>query len=197
MIKRMPSRLRRYDVPGHIHFLTISCYRRLPFFDRDDMKRIVVDGLALLQDKFGVCLVGYVVMPEHVHILIHPHARGCDTPVAVSRQLNEFKQYVGYHGKRCLRETWRRDGRLWCDRLDRWARGGFSKQAIWNTRGYDFNIDRRDTLIEKLDYCHKNPITRGLVENAEDWRWSSYRFYELDDCSVLAMDWDGRWPVVW
>jgi len=46
-------------------------------------------------------------------------------------------------------------------------------------------------------YCHKNPITRGLVHVAEDWPWSSYRFYELDHRSMLAMDWDGARPIVW
>ena len=52
-------------------------------------------------------------------------------------------------------------------------------------------------LREKLDYCHKNPLTRGLVDRADDWRWSSYRYYELGDESVLRMDWDGGWPIVW
>lgn len=53
------------------------------------------------------------------------------------------------------------------------------------------------TLLEKLDYCHKNPITRGLVDRAEDWAWSSYCYYENGDESVLKMDWDGSWPIVW
>ena len=48
-----------------------------------------------------------------------------------------------------------------------------------NTRGYDRNIFTEGELHEKLDYCHKNPITRGLVGYAADWKWSSYRFYEF------------------
>ncbi len=193
----MPSHLRRYDEPGYIHFWTISCYRRLGFFHSDDMKQIVIDGLRLLQLKFKVCLVGYVVMPEHVHVLLYPHGRGCAEPVGTSQLLNAFKQHVGYHGKACLRQYWRRHGRLSSGPLTQWARGQFGKQAIWTTRGYDFNIDRHKTLLEKLDYCHKNPVTRGLVDHPEDWRWSSYRFYELDDRTVLPMDWDGRWPIIW
>jgi putative transposase len=51
-------------------------------------------------------------------------------------------------------------------------------------------------LRTKLDYIHKNPITRGLVDRAEEWPWSSYRFYELGDSSLIAMDWDGSWPIV-
>src|SRR5262245_42091535 len=61
----------------------------------------------------------------------------------------------------------------------------YPKQVVFNTRSYDFNITRFDTLIEKIDYCHKNPITRGLVDAPDQWKWSSFRFYELDDRSVL------------
>ena len=43
---------------------------------------------------------------------------------------------------------------------------------------------------------HRNPITRGLVERPEQWRWSSYRFYEMDDISLIDMDWDGSWPIL-
>ena len=78
-----------------------------------------------------------------------------------------------------------------------WACGELDKRIVLNTRGYDFNVNRHATLLEKIDYCHKNPLRRGLVHTVEDWRWSSYRYYELDDCSVLKMDWDGTWPVIW
>ena len=93
----MPAHLKRYDEPGHVHFWTISCTRRLGFFHHDDMKTIVVDGLKYLQAKFGICLVGYVVMPEHVHVLLFPHARECAEPTSISTLLRAFKQHVGFH----------------------------------------------------------------------------------------------------
>ena len=193
----MPRYLRRHDEPGQVHFWTISCYRRLTFFWHDDMKRVVVDGLRVLQERFDACLIAYVVMPEHLHLVVYPHAKGHDRPVPISRVLHAFKKHVGFHGKQCLREHWKRLGHIWSEPLNAWARGEFDKQTIMNSRGYDFNIDQQRTLLEKIDYCHKNPLTRGLVERAEDWAWSSYRYYELDDSSVLKMGWDGAWPIVW
>ncbi len=193
----MPAHLRRINEPGHVHFWTISCHRRLGFFQHDGMEQIVVDALELLQRKLGVCLVGYVIMPEHVHVLLYPHARGCDEPIGISTLLGAFKQHVGFHGKEWLRGYWRAHGQLWSPPLTQWAVGDEMGKPIWNTRGYDFNIDRQDTLIEKLNYCHKNPITRGLVQRVEDWPWSSYRFHEFGDRMVLPMDWDGSWPIVW
>ena len=81
--------------------------------------------------------------------------------------------------------------------LNSWATGDKNEQTIWNVRGYDFNVQTQKKLLEKLDYCHKNPLTRGLVDRGEDWAWSSYRYYEFGDESVLKMDWDGSWPIIW
>ncbi len=193
----MPSKLRRYDEAGHIHFWTISCYRRLAFLWHDDLKRVVIDGFKLLQRDFNVCMIAYVIMPDHIHFIIYPHAPGSDEPIPISILLHRFKRFVGLEGKKRLRNIWRSRGQLWSVPLNQWATGGFGKQQIFQTRGYDFNIKRFETLLEKIDYCHKNPITRGLVNDAADWRWSSFRFYERADRSVIAMDWDGQWPVVW
>jgi putative transposase len=193
----MPSHLVRYDIPGHAHFWTISTFKRLAFFWHDDLKNVAVDGLRILQDRFDICLVGYVIMPDHVHAILYPHARGSDEPWHISKLLHSFKKHVGFHGKAALRKLRRRNGTLWSDPLNAWANGLLGGRSIWTTRGYDFNIDRHDTLLEKLDYCHKNPLSRGLVERAEDWPWSSYRFYELNDPSKIRMDWDGAWPIIW
>ncbi len=193
----MPSRLYRRNEPGSIHFWTVSCFQRLSFFHDDGMKQIVVDGLRVLQQRFAICLICYVVMPEHVHVILLSHRRGEDEPTSISTLLAAFKKHVGFHGKERLRQVWRERGELWSRPLNNWAHGAHEAQPIWIPRGYDSNIDRWETLRKAMDYCHHNPLTRGFVRRAEDWAWSSYRFYELDDRSILAMDWDGRWPVVW
>ncbi|MBK8267051.1 MAG: transposase [Planctomycetes bacterium] len=193
----MPSRLRRFDEAGHIHFWTISCYRKLSFLWHDDMKRVVIDGFRLLQREYRVCMIAYVIMPDHMHFIVYPHSRGNESPIPISLLLHRFKKYIGFEGKRRLREIWRKKGCLWCEPLNRWTHREYPKQLIFNTRGHDFNITNFKTLLEKIDYCHKNPITRVLVNGAADWRWSSFRFYEMGDRSVLAMDWNGKWPVEW
>lgn len=193
----MPTRLRRHDEPGHIHFWTISCYRRLAFFWEDSMKQIVIDALRVLQTRHNICLIAYVVMPEHVHVILYPHARGSDTPIPISKLLHAFKRHVGVRGMNRLRTLWKKHGQLWSRPLNDWAHGKYDKRVLWTARGYDFNITREKTLFQKIDYCHKNPVTRGLVATADQWKWSSFRFYEFGDQRVLPMDWDGRWQVVW
>jgi hypothetical protein len=59
---------------------------------------------------------------------------------------------------------------------------------VWQRRFYDMNIWTEKKQLEKLDYMHDNPVTRGLVGSPSDWPWSSWRFYFLEDKSIIAMD---------
>ncbi|HEY7117859.1 MAG TPA: transposase [Tepidisphaeraceae bacterium] len=193
----MPTHLRRSDAPGRVHFWTISCFHRLGFFWDDSVKQVAIDGLKRIREKHGICLVGYVIMPDHVHVLLYPHRRADPKPVPISSLLRDFKQHVGYYGKERLRDYWRAHRSLWSRPLNDWAAGKLGAQDFWNTRGYDFDIDRHDTLLEKVEYCHNNPVKRGLVAIRADWKWSSFRFFDLKDESLLAMDWRGEYPLSW
>ncbi len=51
-----------------------------------------------------------------------------------------------------------------------------------------FNVYSDKKRLKKLDDMHNNPVQRGLVSSADQWPWSSFRFYYLDDSSVLSMD---------
>ncbi len=55
------------------------------------------------------------------------------------------------------------------------------RTPFWQTRFYDFNVWTAKKRVEKLRYMHRNPVTRGLAAAPADWRWSSYRFYFLDE----------------
>jgi putative transposase len=97
---------------------------------------------------YGFYVAGYVVMPEHVHLLISEPERA-NLPLA----LQMLKQNVA----RRLREP----------------EGG----SFWQARYYDFNVSSEAKRIEKLRYIHRNPVRRGLVKSPEDWAWSSFRHY--------------------
>jgi len=60
------------------------------------------------------------------------------------------------------------------------------RAPFWQSRFYDFNVWTQKKRVEKLRYMHQNPVTRGLVAEPEDWRWSSYRFYLLGEPGLCA-----------
>ena len=65
---------------------------------------------------------------------------------------------------------------------------------FWQPRYYDFNVWSEKKRIEKLRYIHRNPVRRGLVENPEDWEWSSYRHYLTGKAGVVEVEshWTAR-----
>jgi len=62
------------------------------------------------------------------------------------------------------------------------------RAPFWQTRFYDFTVGREKKRVEKLRYMHRNPVKRGLVAAPEDWRWSSYRFYLLDERGPVGVN---------
>jgi len=171
----MPWGLRRYQQTGDVHFITFSCYRRLPLLGSEPRDTFVVT-LERVRRWYGFYLIGFVVMPEHVHLLLSEPERG---KLAVVLQM--LKQIVS------------------CKLSDH------ATNPFWQPRYYDFNVWREQKLTEKLDYIHSNPVQRGLVTRPEDWRWSSARHYATgEECGVaIESHWTalrreqlGLYPVV-
>jgi putative transposase len=70
MLASMPWGLQRIHDQGHTHFITFSCFERRPYLAHAAARDLVVDGLARTQKRYGLCIFGFVVMPEHVHVLL-------------------------------------------------------------------------------------------------------------------------------
>ncbi len=164
----VPSGLHRTYGAHHLHFITCSCYRRLPFLNAAPERDCIVSILEQARQRFRFVVVGYVVMPEHIHLLITEPEVG--TPSTVMQVLKQRTAHA-LLPKRKRRDP--RQRRLFGDEAHR--------RAFWQARFYDFNVWTRNKRVEKLRYMHRNPVKRGLVELPEQWRWSSYRFYLLGE----------------
>jgi putative transposase len=60
--------------------------------------------------------------------------------------------------------------------------------AFWQRRFYDHNCRTEKSVIEKINYCHNNPVRSGLTETPAEWRWSSYRWYNELKGVEIAID---------
>jgi putative transposase len=176
----MPKELKRYYGQGHLHFLTFSCYRRLPFLRTARARDVFVAALAKIRERYHFLLVGYVVMPEHVHLLISEGPK-C-TPSLV---LKVLKQRVS----RDLRKQGRRApaGQMGLPFKD----GAATLPRFWQPRFYDFNVYSAKKIREKLEYMHANPVKRGLVGNPREWVWSSFNSYEKGEGGLAPIDFAG------
>ena len=159
----MPSGLKRYQTSGHFHFITFTCYHRLPHLNDDTSRTVFEETLETLRQRHQFYVFGYVLMPEHVHLLLsepklHPLA---DTLRALKTQTS------------------------------RKLKG--ERMQFWQTRYFDRNIITQDEFSEKLQYMHRNPVKAGLVEKPEDWPWSSYRHWLTGECGRVEIESHWTW----
>jgi putative transposase len=173
----MPTGLRRHYGKGDLHFITFSCYRRLPLSKTARARDLFVKELGRVRNEMGFHLMGYVVMPEHVHLLMSEPRKG--TPSTVLPKL-----------KLCLARKLRRRGKpvgAGQMRLP-FAETGEPLRAFWQARFYDFNVYSEGKKKQKLNYMHANPVIRGLVKHPRDWRWSSWGAYWGGEAGLVAID---------
>jgi len=86
----VPWGLRHFQRSGQLHFLTFSCYRRRwPNFATPHSRGCFESSLERVRQSYGLCVYGYVVMPEHVHLLVNEPERGC-----LAQILQSLKQSV-------------------------------------------------------------------------------------------------------
>jgi putative transposase len=178
----MPTGLKRYYGTGGLHFITCSCYRREPVLGIPARRDLLLTVLEQVRNRYRFVVIGYVVMPEHIHLLISEPQIGNPSTVMQALKLG-FARRLLYiwvpHFSRPVREVG--DGREEQSR---------SPNHIWQRRFYDFNVWSHHKEIEKLRYMHRNPVKRGLVEKPEDWPWSSYRSYATGEPGLVRInDW--------
>jgi putative transposase len=178
-------RLQHFYGQKHLHYLTAGTYRRARIFDSDRFKLKFVQTLDDLRTELGFKIVGYVLMPEHCHLLIWPGALA--NPSRIMQKLSERTANF------ILRNLRRNFVFPWCQKMLKQFElpptvHHHAHYRVWQKRGYDMNIWSEKKRIEKMNYMHNNPVKRGLVAQPGDWPWSSWRFYYLEDRSILAMD---------
>jgi putative transposase len=151
----MPIGLERRHDTGQLHFITFSCYRRLPFLEVPDPKDTLERFIERARQSHSLTIYAYVLMPEHVHLL---------TTEPETRSLASFLK----------------------GESSKLLKG--SREKFWQTRYYDFNTFTTGKFVEKVQYIHRNPVTRGLVTRPEDYRWSSFNHYATGQSQTIQID---------
>lgn len=162
------KRRRRFDDDLCPRELTFSCYRRFAFFSKSLPCQWFLEALQTIRPRWPIDLWAWVIMPNHVHLLVAPREK-----TQVGKFAGQIKERVARKAVAWLEQN----NPQWLAKITV-MEGKVIRRRFWQPGGgYDRNVDSESTLRSMIDYIHANPVRKELVERPEDWEWSSARWY--------------------
>jgi len=156
-----------------IEFYTATCLNWQHLLQPDSHKKIIIDSLSFLVKEKRIWLYGYVIMPNHIHILWSKQPDWLDKNVQ-----QHFSKYTAQNLKWSLQNN--------SVNLDNYKSTQNDREyQFWERRPYKATMYNRKVLEEKLDYIHNNPVKAGLCDLPEDYKYSSARYYILNEDDPL------------
>ena len=165
---------KRLDISGPaIVFVTTTVFKWRPILTKETVASIVIKELQNTQSLFKMSFIGYVIMPSHIHLLL-----GFHDIFNLSKFVQTFKSITSRQIKRLsLKELYENDYKLWKPRFD------------------DLIVTSERQLKIKMEYIHNNPVKAELVEQAEDWTYSSAVDWLTDRSGLITIDKEYQWLV--
>ncbi|HXS77413.1 MAG TPA: transposase [Terracidiphilus sp.] len=154
----MPRGLRRFQQAESLHFITFSCFHRLPFLEGPRSKDILEGILEQVRARHEARIYAYVLMPEHVHLLINEPPSTVLAQILKALKQTSSRQLKGDH------------------------------ERFWQDRYFDRNIRGEAARSEVIRYIHRNPVKRGLVASPREYRWSSFNHYATGVRSIVEIE---------
>jgi putative transposase len=161
----MPWSLKRFQQTEQTHFITFSCYHRKPKFNAAIYEHCL-QSLERMRRKYRFLVFGYVLMPEHVHLLVSEPEMS-----ALATAIQALKISVARFTMKSVAED----------------------EPFWQARYHDHNVRNPAAFIGKLKYIHGNPVKRRLVDKPENWPWSSFRHYAFAELGPVEIE--SRWTA--
>lgn len=145
MINREISKDKDYP-----HFITVVTCARRKVLLTGTIPAVLLNNLAFYRKRHNFKLIGFVIMPDHIHLIIYPQGNK-----AINTILHDYKSYTAQVINIELKQ----------------------KGSFWHKGFNDRLIRSREELNRELRYIHKNPVEAGLVDNLEDYQFSSWQYY--------------------
>ncbi|MBN4057175.1 transposase [bacterium AH-315-J21] len=156
-------------------FITFCCYHRFELLKSSRVIEVFLEELESLRLKYDIRILGYVIMPEHVHLVLFPPENSKLGPI-----IGELKSKSA--------------SRILTEQLIELPescivfKNGQRRRIFWQPRCYDHNCRTVESVVEKVNYCHNNPMKRGLTNEPNQWRWSSYNSIAGEKDIALRID---------
>ncbi len=181
------SRWRNIYLDNVAYFFTATVVNYTPVLRDPSVKKLIVHLLDFYRREYATKINAYVIMPEHIHLIIRSES-GSSVRRFIQHLIRKTSRKIVADTESLLADESKMteaEARLavFC----KCARGE-AVHRVWKERARGEPIYSDKVMKQKLDYIHMNPVKRGLVKNPEDYPYSSFRNYYLNDHSVIEVD---------
>lgn len=161
-----------------LHFVTATVVQWIDVFTRKDYKDIVIDSLKYCQEQKGLCIYGWVIMSNHLHLIV-----SCKEGFELSDVLRDFKKFTSTQIVNAIENNTKESRKNWL----LWLLKNKSDITFWQPGNHPEEIRSLDFFRQKLNYIHNNPVRSGIVDKEEEYIYSSARdFYNKKGLLALT-----------
>lgn len=150
------------------YFITSGLRFGLPLFNDPAAAEIILRNLAFLRDERDIKLIAYVIMENHLHLILRGNNLGA--------QISRFKSYSA---RKIIDIFQSRQRSRWLKRLREVKKPYKADREfqLWEGGFHPKQIIGDKMMLQKINYIHHNPVRRGYVDKPGHWRYSSARNY--------------------
>ena len=175
--------------PNTFHYVTSVCFNRVPVFRSDTACELFIQAFSQTREHCRFKLVGYVIMPDHVHLILNP--LNCNISVVMRRLKSTSARSI---------LDWLRQGGsagTLSNLALRRAQAKSHTHALWQKDFSSIDLFTPRFIQQKLNYIHLNPVRGRLCAHPAEWKWSSYRAYlpHAPGTVPIEVDWRGYWKA--
>jgi REP element-mobilizing transposase RayT len=180
-------KLYKSNEPNTFHYVTLVTHNRVPVFRSEEACQIFVDVVREVRERFPYKLIGYVLMPDHVHAIVNNKVNTTSEWLHRVRGNSAQRILAGLRDERHLMS------------LKKLELANKQKRqhthAVWQKDPSVIDLWSHGFVRQKLNYLHLNPVRAGLCEHPADWKWSSYRAYFPHKAGEvpIEIDWQAYW----
>src|ERR1035441_4320280 len=149
------------------HSITSTAHDRLPVFRTDPIKKVVCAAFDEARNSGGFLIFAHVIMPDHVHLITEGSRKPSDTLRFVN----------GISSHRVISYLKEKNYTTSLDKLRDSKKTRQHSYSLWDGHSNVLPLFGETFFMQRVNYIHQNPVRAGLVERAENYRWSSIRFW--------------------
>jgi|SRR5215831_12258532 len=167
------------NLPGALHYVTGNVHHRWQIFTRPECCQAFIQECQELRNDWPFKLVAYVLMPDHVHLIVNPRdgrileltgKLKSQAARRIIRAAPDISFIVGEDEEgNPIHQVWQES---------------FKAVPLWSPW----------MIWQKINYVHSNPLKAGLVKSVADYRWSSYKAFYFQETDPITVDRDWWWP---